>query len=238
LDRVDAGSSPVIRAKNEHRMNKCLIFFMMAVGFLQCHHPNAAANKNELPARTDASPDIPILVGNIDTNKVIAQLGIIESNARLDLANEKIHHLSDKLDTLEFTYYFGFCDCQRWIVSEIHDQAATENPDLDELDPRGQVEFDLDEHGYYIEPASKDLEMNSRIEVNGTRVRLIGREYIDKKLPESGGFTVPNPPKGKVFRYYSFQIIRPYDIWGPPKFESVNSETGDTITEPTILTVR
>lgn len=195
-----------------------------------------AENRNE-QKRTEPTEEM-LIVGDIDTAKIISQLAIKESASRLDLSNEKINDLSDRIDTLELTYYFGFCDCQRWIVSEIHNKALGEHPDLDELDPRGQIEFNLDKHGYYIEAASKDLEIDWRTEINGTTIRFIGREYNDKRLPEDGGFTVPDPPKGKVFRYYSYQILRPYQIWGPHKFIEVDKETGDSIKETTILTVK
>jgi hypothetical protein len=179
-----------------------------------------------------------LIVGDIDTAKIISQLAINESVSHLELSNEKINNLADNLDTLDMTYYFGFCDCQQWIVSEIHNKALNENAYLDELDPRGQTEFNLDKHGYYIEAANKELEIDWRTEVNGTAIRFIGRVYNDKRLPKDGDFTVPNPPKGKVFRYYSYQILRPYKIWGPYKFIEVDKETGDSIMETTILTVK
>ena len=193
-------------------------------------------NKNE-QKHTDTNEEL-LIVGDIDTAKIISQLEIKESASRMDLSSEKIANLSDQLDTLELTYYFGFCDCQRWIVSEIHNIALSEEPNLDELDPRGQIEFNLDKHGYYIEASNKELKIDWRTEVNGTTIRFIGREYKDKRLPEDGEFTVPDPPKGKVFRYYSYQILRPYQIWGPDKFIEVDKETGDSIKEKIILTVK
>jgi hypothetical protein len=179
-----------------------------------------------------------LIVGDFDTAKIISQLAIKESNSRIDLSNEKLENLSDRLDTLELTYYFGFCDCQRWIISKIHNKILDEHADLDKQDARGQIEFDLDKHGYYIEAANKELAINWRTEVNGTTIRFIGREYNDKRLPKDGEFTVPDPPKGNVFRYYSYQIIRPYQLWGPFKFIEVDKETGDSINELTKLTVK
>ncbi|MDY3318268.1 hypothetical protein PG661_04795 [Riemerella anatipestifer] len=201
--------------------------------FLSCQ---TSENKGE-PKDSLQNEEI-LIIGDIDTAKVISQLAIKESGSRLDLSNEKIGSLADNLDTLELTYYFGFCDCQRWIISEIHNRALTENANLDKLDPRGQIEFNLDKHGYYIEAANKELEINWRTAVNGTTIRFIGREYIDKRLPKDGEFTVRNPPKGKVFRYYSYQILRPYQIWGPHKLTEIDKETGDSIKKPTILTVK
>ncbi len=179
-----------------------------------------------------------LIVGDIDTAKTITQLAIKESDSRLELSNEKIDNLADNLDTLDLTYYFGFCDCQRWIVSEIHNKALTKNAALNEPDPRGQTEFNLDKHGYYIEAATKELEIDWRTEVNGTTVRFFGKDYKDKRLPKDEAFTVPDPPKGKVFRYYRYQILRPYQVWGSHKLTEIDKETGDSIREPIILTVK
>lgn len=186
---------------------------------------------------TEQNEDL-LIVGDIDTLKVIAKLAIRESASRLDLSSEKLNNLSDHLDTLELTYYFGFCDCQRWIVSSIYSLAKDDHPHVNESDPRGQIQFNLYEHGYYIEAASKELKINWRTQINGTKIKLIGREYKNIGLPKDGEFTVPDPPKGKVFRYYSYQFLRPYQIWGPHKFMEVDKETGDSISEQTILEVK
>jgi hypothetical protein len=209
----------------------------IAIGlFLTLFSCQTVEHKNE-QNQTKKNEEL-LLVGDIDTAKIISQLAIKESASRLDLSNEKIDNLSDRIDTLELTYYFGFCDCQRWIVSKIHNRALGEHTNLDKLDPRGQTEFNLNQHGYYIESANKELEIDWRTEVNGTTIRFIGREYKDKRLPDDGAFTVPDPPKGKVFRYYSYQILRPYQIWGPRKLTEIEKETGDSIKESTILTVQ
>lgn len=131
--------------------------------------------------------DSNLVVEGFDTSAAISRLSITEKFSRFDLSEESILNLSDDLDTLELTYYFGFCDCQRWIIDSIHSKAKSTDEKLDDLDPRGQVEFDLNKHGYYIEPASKDLEIDWRAEVNGTTIRFIGREYNDFRLPENGG---------------------------------------------------
>jgi hypothetical protein len=188
--------------------------------------------ENKTPAKSR------MLVGDFDTAKVIVQLAIKESAARLDLLLEKRNMLPEQTDILELTYYFAFCDCQHWILADIHNKAKTQNTNLDVLDARGQVQFNLDEHGYYIEPAAKDLEIDERVFVNGTTIRFIGREYPAKRLPENGAFTVPNPPKGKVFRYYSYEILHPYYVWGPAKFEEIDAKTGDSVSATTILTVK
>lgn len=173
-----------------------------------------------------------------DTAQVLSDLEIIENAARFDLIDEELKHLSSQIDTIDLTYFFGFCDCQRWIRSDIYNNALNNGMRPDKNDSRGQVAFNIDKHGYYIEAASDDLTINWRAEVNGTRIRLIGREYTVKRLPENGGFTVPDPPKGKVFRYYSYEILRPYKVWGPHKIIETNPTTRDSTTEPTVLHVK
>lgn len=208
----------------------------IALGIIVTLSSCQTAENNCEQKQTVPSEEV-FIMGEIDTTKIISQLAIKESASRFDLSNEKIDNLSNRIDTLELSYYFGFCDCQRWIVSKIYDKASGEDADLNELDPRSQVEFNLDEHGYYIESAHKELEIDWRTAVNGTTIRFIGREYKDKRLPENDEFTVPDPPKGKVFRYYSYQILRPYQIWGPRKLE-IDKTTGGSITVPTILKVQ
>ena len=109
-----------------------------------------------------------------------------------------------------------------------------EHPDLDGHDPRGQVEFDLDRYGFYIEAAERALAISDRLCVNGTKIRFVGREYRDRRLPEDSDFTIPNPPKGRVLRYYAYEVLRPYKVWGPLV---LIPENGDSILSPTILTV-
>ena len=213
--------------------------YYIAIGiiltFMSCQN---VENKNG-QKQTDTNEEL-LIFGDIDTANVISQLDIKESASFMDFSSEKIHNLSDYMDTLELIYYFGFCDCQSWIVSEIHSRALSEHQNLDEHDPRGQVEFNLDKHGYYIEAANKEIKIDWRTGVNGSRttIRFIGREYKDRRLPEDGEFTVPDPPKGRVFRYYSYEILRPYKIWGPHKLTENDKERGDSTKEPTILTVK
>lgn len=211
----------------------CYIVIGIILTLMSCH-----AVDNKVEQKLIGSTAETVIIGDIDTAKIISQLAIKESASRLDLLNEQVDNLPVRVDTLELTYYFGFCDCQRWIVSEIYKQALGGDSNLDELDPRGHIEFNLDKHGYYIEAVNKELEIDWRTEVNGTTIRFIGREYLDKRLPKDGGFTIPDPPVGKVFRYYSYQILRPYQVWGPDKFIELDKETGDSVKEKIILTVK
>lgn len=196
--------------------------------------PDTVVSEND--SEVDTTPDF--LIPPFDTLEVISQMEIVEHNSDYSNLNEEIDGLNAKVDTLELTYYFGFCDCQRWVIREIHESALTEHPDLDELDPRGQVQFNLDEHGYYVEPATKELEVDGRTHVNGTTIRFIGREYTNTGLPKGVGFTVPDPPSGKVFRYYSYEVLKPYLVWGPDELKEVSEYNGESLISPAIITVK
>ena len=63
-------------------------------------------NKNE-QKQTNKNEES-VIFGDIDTAHVISQLDIKENASLMDLSNEEIANLSDDLDTLELTYYFGF----------------------------------------------------------------------------------------------------------------------------------
>lgn len=212
-------------------LNYISLLFVLLISACQSSESNRKNEheKVQLPNR---------LVGKFDTASIISALGIKERASRLDLLSENIIPANKKLDTLELTYYFSFCDCQEWIPATIHKKMLAQHKDLDKLDPRGQIKFNLDEDGYYIEEADSSLEIDYRTGVNGTTIRFIGKEYMGKRLPKNKGFTVPNPPVGRVFRYYSYEIIRPYFIWGPEVFTEIDPETGDSLTEPSILTVK
>jgi hypothetical protein len=177
------------------------------------------------------------LVNPIDTLQIIKALNITEHQIAKELMSEMLDSLSTKLDTMELVYHFAFCDCQRWIERNIYEKVNEKEKNVDKLDARGQIEFNLERHGYYIEPAQESLELPDCIHVNGTKIRLIGRLYKNLRLPESGQFTVPNPPLGKVFRYYGYEILRPYKVWGN-HVEVYNFENKQIYSVPSILTVK
>jgi hypothetical protein len=168
-----------------------------------------------------------------DTTALLSQIHITESQSDLSLENEIISGLPEKTDTIELTYYFSFNDCQRWILSSKYIKAFQKSLQMENYDPRGQIEFNTDSLAYYIENASEKLKLDERVFVNGNTIRFIGRNYLFKRLPDGDEFTVPNPPKGKVFRYYSYEILHPYKVWGPQVLDTSLNEKA-----PTVLTVK
>lgn len=215
-------------------MRKMIILSFIGVILLSFFNCNNSIKKE---VSSSASPMDKILFSDFDTIQVISSLNLVEKQHDFEKINAKIDNLSETIDTLILTYYFGFCDCQRWVISNIHEQASNEIGDIDELDPRGQVQFNLDQHGYYIDAASPSVSIDWRYEVNGTKVKFIGRSYKDKRLPNDWIFTVEHPPKGNVFKYYGYEVIKPYKVWGPRVLEKVD-HNGDSSIMAAILEVR
>lgn len=99
------------------------------------------------------------------------------------------------LDTFELTY--SMCDCPDWIDRTKGDIDCKECTD------------------FYIEPADSSLKLPGDFHVSGNTVRFYGVIIPAKVLPAGREFTVPNPPPWTVIRYYGYEVIRPYNIWGP-----------------------
>ncbi|MEM6723197.1 MAG: hypothetical protein AAF598_04110 [Bacteroidota bacterium] len=201
------------------------LFFMTGCLSNQADQPNKPYNG-------------PVLGSELDTAKAISDMQLVEQLDKTQLiAKDTRKGLSDKIDTLDLTYHFGFCDCQRWIKSDIYQRVKQDYPDLGNFDPRGRIEFNLTEHGFYIEPAHRDLTIDFA-QFNGNQIRLIGREYEAMGLPRPGRFTVPNPPEGRVFRYYAYEVIRPFTVWGPKVIDTIYEDPPDTLIRAAQITIR
>jgi len=105
------------------------------------------------------------------------------------------------------------CDCQDWVIpleyNKIHNQNYGDRKGLGD----DYLEFDLDKYGFYIEPIIPELEIDVSILVSGNRVRFVGAESSELRLPENADFMDPFPPIGKVLRYHSYEVIEPYQSW-------------------------
>lgn len=133
-----------------------------------------------------------------DTIDFISKVNLIEKKSDFSKKNEIIWGLSSKLDTLELTYYFGLCECPQWFDFQ-------ENPNNNSY---------LEKQSFYIEPASNNVKLPYYFEINGTTIRFIGRQFKGVRLPKKYNFTTPAPYFGKTFRYYSYEILHPYSVWG------------------------
>ena len=142
---------------------------------------------------------------------------------------EEDTNLFPELDTLILSDLRMACDCPDWFdetryILKYPHQTCIYN----EMDNNGKLDF-----RYYVQPACKELSMDKLSFVPGTKVKFIGRHYKKHGLP--GDTQDPNPPKWKVFRYYSFEVVRPYKVYFTiPSFESTSEDIKDSMTYLTI----
>jgi hypothetical protein len=153
-------------------------------------------------------------ISALATPEMLTQLGVVESYSDFGLINTP---LLNELDTITLTFKHFACDCPSWDDTlhrfnyEISDTVSHIN------------------RYYYIEPATPNLEIPQPMIVNGNTFTFIGSVYKDLRYPENPKFMDPDPPKGKVFRYYSYRVIKPYTIWGPETFREIGEESGDSM---------
>jgi len=78
--------------------------------------------------------------------------------------------------------------------------------------------------GFYVLPASGTIRMPLRLQVSGNTFELIGRRS-QNPYPISQGMGPPMP--GYCFRYRSYRIVTPYQVWGPevlvPSLDALDS---------------
>lgn len=207
-------------------MKRKLIIAFLAFSMVACQ-----SNVKEIE-HTEAGDSLSI---PIDTTKAIADLHLNESVSRLDLIRRDCKKGLKNLDTIELLYMEFACDCQQWVDRNEYNRwhYLTERKGQDSK----QIVFDLDKYGYYIEPADKDLEIIWNAFMAGNIVKFIGKEYNKIGYPDNAKFMDSNPPKGKVFRYYSYEIQRPFRVWGPETFAGIDGITGDSMRCCRTLTV-
>ncbi|MBC7863418.1 MAG: hypothetical protein IAF38_10615 [Bacteroidia bacterium] len=114
--------------------------------------------------------------------------------------NENRGGLDEKIDTLVLNYMAYACDCPQWA-------------DTAYLKFRDSI-FIINAHSYYLEQGS--LKLPDFFSDNPwNKVKFIGRFYKGRGFPigSSEKFIDPNPPKGKVFRFYSYEYIYPIKIY-------------------------
>lgn len=118
-----------------------------------------------------------------------------------------------QLDTFQLTY--GMCDCPDW-----HDYTKGD------IDCRECTEF-------YIEAADPSLEFPEAFRVNGNTVIFYGKLIPGYNLPQHRTFTTANPEPWTVIRYYGYEVVKPYKVWGPQMKEFQEPE--DTLSRGVIV---
>lgn len=145
-----------------------------------------------------------LLILPFDTAKVLEMMHIVDSVNEMSLFyNENLfpkyksgaNTLKAKIDTIDMRDMRWACDCPDWRYADSLRQ-----------DFSGENDF-------YIEPADPKLRLPDCLMI--ARVQFIGREYVAHGYPEGADYISPNPPRGKVFRYYAYKIYKPFSVYGP-----------------------
>ena len=152
-----------------------------------------------------------------DTAAFIRDWNIEEQQMRADLFTKDSLYNQLPFDTIELTY--SMCDCPDWIDRTKGDIDCKECTD------------------FYIESADTSLTLPDAIFVSGaTTVRFYGVMLPGMNLPQGRSFYTSDPVEWTVFRYYGYEILRPYTIWGPQYKEF--QAPGDTLTGTVQLRIR
>lgn len=160
----------------------------------------------------------------LDTAQLLANMNLVDKVNRVDLmkTDPEKSLLSEKIDTFEMYRVTYGCVCADWNVINC------DNTSEDSYSGPCQ---------YYMEPAHKNLEIKIPYDQLNSHVRFIGKKYL--KNAEDGDYG-ESSHAGQRFKYYSFEFIKPYMVFGPRKNDTVFQNNGrDTIlqTFSTYLTV-
>jgi hypothetical protein len=112
--------------------------------------------------------------------------------------------LKNELDTLDLIYMQYACDCPDWVIIDKYKEF--------EANKKSEL-WDLNKFSFYIEPAVDQVAVPDEFFLSHNTIRLIGKEYDRLGYPKNPNFMDPNPPKGRVFRYYSYEVLEPYRIF-------------------------
>jgi len=168
-----------------------------------------------------------LLIPPLDTVAIIEEMSLKYSDTDLDLlSSDRLTALDTTVVNFELVYTSFACDCPRWSRTKI---AYSENHTRIE---NASISY------YYLEPAHPDLEFPDELVVGGNKFRITAREYVHPRHPNNAAFTDPDPPVGRVLRYYSWQVEKPFKIWGPRVFLGVDDETRDSLGTHAQLIVR
>ena len=172
-------------------------FLVLYLTIASCSQPEEKSQPEQKNSYTSVDDTLYL---PFDTAKVLSLYDIkTKVNKLAKFRNEVDPKLKSELDTIEVTYMSFACDCPNW-----HDLSQKPENAEPSMSPT---------YGYYIEPASKELELTDRI--RQCTVRLIGRHYTTQGWPKDFDHTDPDPPTGNVFRYYAYEMVLPAVIWGP-----------------------
>ncbi|MFM2385471.1 MAG: hypothetical protein RL660_228 [Bacteroidota bacterium] len=155
-------------------------------------------------------------------------------NCSLLIYTDTNSDLSIDIDTLELIDLRFACDCASWFDSASYAKETHSSSRLTHLDYNTKV---FRKHVYYLEAASKELDLSSLLLKAHTKVVFYGRKYNKETLPNDNQLQDPNPPAGKVFRYYGYEIIRPFRVYAKQSFSDSTIVESEVDHEVQMLTI-
>jgi hypothetical protein len=111
-----------------------------------------------------------------------------------------ISKLGLPIDTLEVIYMQYACDCPQWLEDSVHKRYY------------GEGKYELPAVGYYLEPSSSKYAIEPDLCLALNKFRVIGYQRSAFGLPNTGEFMTDHPPKGRVFVYFKWEVIKPYSL--------------------------
>lgn len=218
-----------------HRLNQnrlILVFIMFA--FVACNWQQRQNTIHSLPQP-------------FDTLEVLSKLHLTDS---LSLFNQLVPVETKAMyapDT--FVMRYSFCACGTYPMWLNHLYSTDSSYKFafikryyDLLEPMGLVAPEDSNRAefsarYYLEPASKELSLPWRQVKDGNRVKVIGQLYKTPQMPDPTEGYMGNPPVAIKLVYYSYEMLRPYEVWGPDRYVEFDSLEMDSIFSSTHLII-
>lgn len=149
--------------------------------------------------------------------------------AWIDSFDDKV--LRKEIDTMVLRSVMYSCLCPHWVIKSAYDKNIKHNDER-----TGEFEaFDIAKNGFYLESVTGKNEID-QFGLNWNVVRVIGREHIKiKNYPDRGGDSYR---PGREFRYYYFEVIRPYEVAGPRIYDEEGDDNGNVPDFPAHVLVK
>ena len=141
----------------------------------------------------------------LDTNEIISKAKIHE------FVSSTPDSLKGRLDSINVMYIAFACDCPDFVIES-------------SKDTNGQYH-----NSYYVEPASDKVSIPEMLLYSHNEFTFHGQVIKESGFPANSQFQDPIPTPGRVFRYWSYQIKRPYKFWGP-KYEVADDNDSTELT--------
>jgi hypothetical protein len=109
------------------------------------------------------------------------------------IISDSTNKLTDKIENLEIEYTVWGCACPNWIQTK-------DNEDNDTTKSYLKLHF-------YIEPASKSLELPIYFDAFRHRLKITGQFYVNEDYPQGTIEMEEKIPKAKVFKYSKLEVI-------------------------------